>query len=49
MPARPAPPTRRFGEYEHLEGPLLLLASKAGAHMTGTEIVVDGGHMVSAL
>lgn len=42
-------PTRRFGEYEHLEGPLLLLASKAGAHMTGTEIVVDGGHMVSAL
>ena len=42
-------PTRRFGQYEHLEGPLLLLASKAGAHMTGAEIVVDGGHLVSAL
>lgn len=42
-------PTRRFGEYEHLEGPLLLLASKAGAHMTGAEIVVDGGHLVNPL
>ena len=42
-------PTRRFGAYENLEGPLLLLASKAGSHMTGSEIVVDGGHMVSAL
>ncbi len=42
-------PTRRFGEYAHLEGPLLLLASKAGAHMTGSEIVVDGGHLVSPL
>ncbi|TDU28359.1 NAD(P)-dependent dehydrogenase (short-subunit alcohol dehydrogenase family) [Panacagrimonas perspica] len=42
-------PTRRFGEYENLEGPLLLLASKAGAHMTGTEIVVDGGHLVNPL
>jgi NAD(P)-dependent dehydrogenase (short-subunit alcohol dehydrogenase family) len=42
-------PTRRFGQYENLDGPLLLLASKAGAHMTGSEIVVDGGHLVSAL
>lgn len=42
-------PTRRFGEYRDLEGPLLLLASDAGAHMTGAEIVVDGGHLVSAL
>ncbi|MGQ0701194.1 MAG: SDR family NAD(P)-dependent oxidoreductase [Panacagrimonas sp.] len=42
-------PTRRFGEYENLEGPLLLLASQAGVHMTGSEIVVDGGHLVSAL
>jgi NAD(P)-dependent dehydrogenase (short-subunit alcohol dehydrogenase family) len=42
-------PTRRFGEYEQLDGPLLLLASKAGAHMTGAEVVVDGGHLVSAL
>lgn len=42
-------PTRRFGEYRDLEGPLLLLASDAGRHMTGSEIVVDGGHLVSAL
>ncbi|WP_420464688.1 SDR family NAD(P)-dependent oxidoreductase [Panacagrimonas sp.] len=42
-------PTRRFGEYADLEGPLLLLASPAGRHMTGSEIVVDGGHLVSAL
>lgn len=42
-------PTRRLGEYQNLEGPLLLLASQAGAHMTGAEIVVDGGHLVSAL
>lgn len=42
-------PTRRFGEYEQLDGALLLLASKAGAHMTGAEIVVDGGHLVSAM
>lgn len=42
-------PTRRFGEYADLEGPLLLLASDAGRHMTGAELVVDGGHLVSAL
>lgn len=42
-------PTRRFGEYEDLDGPLLLLASDASRHMTGSEIVVDGGHLVSAL
>lgn len=42
-------PTRRFGEYEDLDGALLLLASEAGRHMTGSEIVVDGGHLVSAL
>lgn len=42
-------PTRRFGEYPDLDGPLLLLASDAGRHMTGSEIVVDGGHLVNAL
>lgn len=37
-------PMRRFGAYENLSGPLLLLASEAGAYMTGETIVVDGGH-----
>jgi NAD(P)-dependent dehydrogenase (short-subunit alcohol dehydrogenase family) len=42
-------PQRRLGQPEDLTGPLLLLASKAGAHMTGTAIPVDGGHSVNAL
>jgi NAD(P)-dependent dehydrogenase (short-subunit alcohol dehydrogenase family) len=42
-------PTRRFGQVEHLDGPLLLLASRAGAHMTGAVLAVDGGHLVSSL
>ena len=42
-------PQRRLGELENLDGPLLLLASDAGAYMTGTTITVDGGHLVSAL
>lgn len=40
---------RRFGNYADLEGPLLLLASEAGAYMTGTTIVVDGGHTLLPL
>jgi NAD(P)-dependent dehydrogenase (short-subunit alcohol dehydrogenase family) len=42
-------PQRRFGEFEDLDGPLLLLASDASAHMTGSIVVVDGGHSVSSL
>lgn len=42
-------PQRRLGRMEDLDGPLLLLASDAGAFMTGTEIVADGGHLVSSL
>ena len=42
-------PLGRFGEHEELSGPLLLLASDAGSFMTGTTIVVDGGHMHSSL
>ena len=42
-------PQRRLGRLVDLDGPLLLLASDAGAYMTGTEIVVDGGHLVSSL
>lgn len=42
-------PMRRFGEQDELSGPLLLLVSEAGSYMTGTTIVVDGGHMHSSL
>ena len=42
-------PQRRLGQLADLDGPLLLLASEAGAFMTGTEIVADGGHLVSSL
>ncbi|MGQ0621737.1 MAG: SDR family NAD(P)-dependent oxidoreductase [Panacagrimonas sp.] len=42
-------PFRRFGRFEDFNGPLLLLASDAGAYMTGSEIVVDGGHLCSSL
>lgn len=40
-------PTGRFGELEDLDGPLLLLASAAGRHITGHCIVVDGGHILA--
>lgn len=42
-------PQRRLGQMADLDGPLLLLASDAGAYMTGTAIAVDGGHLVSSL
>lgn len=42
-------PTRRFGQLQDLDGPLLLLASDAGRHMTGAALAVDGGHLVSSL
>jgi NAD(P)-dependent dehydrogenase (short-subunit alcohol dehydrogenase family) len=42
-------PQRRLGQLEHLNGPLLLLASDAGAYMTGAVVAVDGGHLVSSL
>lgn len=42
-------PSRRFGELADLDGPMLLLASDAGAAMTGATLAVDGGHLVSSL
>jgi NAD(P)-dependent dehydrogenase (short-subunit alcohol dehydrogenase family) len=42
-------PTRRIGECADLDGPLLLLVSDAGRHMTGSEVVVDAGHLCSGL
>jgi NAD(P)-dependent dehydrogenase (short-subunit alcohol dehydrogenase family) len=42
-------PSRRLGLAEELDGPLLLLCSNAGSYMTGSALVVDGGHLVSSL
>jgi NAD(P)-dependent dehydrogenase (short-subunit alcohol dehydrogenase family) len=42
-------PMRRYGRFEDLDGPLLLLASDASGWMTGSTIVVDGGHVVAEL
>lgn len=46
---RQAVPMRRLGNLTELEGPFLLLASEAGAFMTGSTMAVDGGHLVSSL
>lgn len=40
---------RRFGAFSDLDGALLLLASPSSAFMTGSDIVVDGGHLLTPL
>jgi NAD(P)-dependent dehydrogenase (short-subunit alcohol dehydrogenase family) len=42
-------PQRRLGQPEDLDGPLLLLVSDLGRFMTGADLVVDGGHLVTSI
>ncbi len=42
-------PLRRYGEFDDLDGPLLLLASDASKYMNGSIVVVDGGHICASL
>jgi NAD(P)-dependent dehydrogenase (short-subunit alcohol dehydrogenase family) len=40
-------PFGRIGDLSELDGPLLLLASDAGAFMSGSVLTVDGGHLLA--
>nr|WP_244577779.1 SDR family oxidoreductase [Hoeflea halophila] len=39
-------PMGRLGDVHDLDGAVLLLASKAGAFMTGSSLYIDGGHSI---
>ena len=42
-------PMRRYGEFDDLDGPILLLVSDASRYMTGSTLTVDGGHVCASL
>ena len=42
-------PQRRLGDPSDLDGVMILLCSDASRYMTGSIVVVDGGHLVSSL
>ena len=42
-------PLKRLGQADDLDGAMLLLASPAGAYITGAVIAIDGGHAVAAI
>lgn len=44
-----AVPMRRAGELSELEGPVELLLGPKGSYITGTTLVVDGGHLCRSL
>ena len=39
-------PMHRVGDPQDIQGLVLLLASRAGSHITGTHLVIDGGSML---
>jgi NAD(P)-dependent dehydrogenase (short-subunit alcohol dehydrogenase family) len=39
-------PRGRFGEADELAGAMVFLASSASNHMTGAELIIDGGFTV---